>query len=62
MKQQLKEFQFVVSLPKKRSRLSQENNYYYEKRLSESQESLLRIHDMTNWKDVELTQGYKTPK
>jgi len=60
--QQLKEFESVVSLPQKRSRISKENNYYWEKRLSESQESLLRIHDMTNWKDVELTQGYKTPK
>jgi len=60
--QQLKEFEFVVSLPKKRSRISKENNYYWEKKLSESQKTLLDIHDMTNWKDVELTQGYKTPK
>ena len=62
LKQELKEFQFVVSLPKKRSRLSQENNYYWEKRLSDSQKTLLAIHDKTNWKNVELFQDYKTPK
>ena len=61
MKQELKEFQFVVSLPKKRSKVSVDNPYW-EKRLTESQETLLQIHDMTNWVDVELTQGYKTPK
>jgi len=60
--QQLKEFEFVVSLPKKRSRVTKENNYYFEKKLSEAQKILLRIHDMTNWKDVELFQNYKTPK
>ena len=61
MKQELKEFQFVVSLPKKRSKVSVDNPYW-EKRLTESQETLLQIHDMTNWIDVKLTQGYKTPK
>jgi len=60
--QVLKEFESVVSLPKKRSRISKENGYYWEKKLSESQKTLLDIHDKTNWKDVELTQGYKTPK
>ena len=58
----LKEFESKVSLPKKRSRLSKENNYYWEKRLSESQKTLLEIHDMTNWKDVSLVQSYKSPK
>ena len=63
MKQQLKEFEsVVVSTALKRSKISKENNYYHEKRLSESQESLLRIHDITNWKDVDLAQSYKTPK
>jgi len=52
----------VVSLPKKRSRISKENNYYWEKLLSKSQEILLDLYDKTNWKDVELTQGYKSPK
>jgi len=61
LKQELKEFQFVVSPPKKRSRVSVDNPYW-EKRLSDSQKTLLEIHDMTNWVDVELTQGYKTPK
>ena len=61
MKQELKEFQFVVSLPKKRSKVSVDNPYW-EKRLSESQKTLLDIHDKTNWVDVALTQGYKTPK
>jgi len=60
--QQLKEFQFVVSLPKKRSRINEENNYYWEKKLSESQKTLLEIHDMTNWNDISLVQSYKTPK
>ena len=58
----LKEFESVVSPPKKRSRANEENGYYWEKRLSDSQESLLRIHKITNWKDVALTQEYKTPK
>jgi len=62
MKHELKEFQFVVSPPKKRSRAIEENGYYWEKKLSESQESLLKIHKITNWKDVALTQKYKTPK
>lgn len=62
MKQELKEFESKVSLPKKRSRATKENNYYWEKNLSESQKTLLEIHDKTNWTDVELTQGYKTPK
>jgi len=62
MSQQLKEFESKVSLPKKRSRISLENNYYWEKNLSESQKTLLRLHDMTNWNVVELTQAYKTPK
>ena len=61
MSQQLKEFQFVVSLPKKRSRVSVDNPYW-EKKLSESQKTLLEIHDKTNWVNVELTQGYKTSK
>jgi len=61
MSQQLKEFQFVVSLPKKRSRVSLDNPYW-EKKLSESQKTLLEIHDKTNWTSVELTQGYKTSK
>ena len=61
MSQQLKEFQFVVSPPKKRCRVSLENPYW-EKKLSESQKTLLEIHDKTNWVNVELTQGYKTPK
>ena len=52
----------MVSPPKKRSRANEENGYYWEKRLSDSQESLLRIHKITNWKDVALTQEYKTPK
>jgi len=60
--QVLKEFESVVSLPKKRSRISKENGYYFEKKLSESQKILIDLHDKTNWKDVELTQGYKTPK
>ena len=60
--QQLKEFESVVSLPKKRSRISKENGYFWKKELSESQKILLDLHDKTNWKDVELTQGYKTPK
>ena len=59
--QQLNEFQFVVSLPEKRSRISKENPYW-EKKLTPNQISLLDIHDMSNWVDVELTQGYKTPK
>ena len=62
MSQQLKEFESKVSLPKKRSRATKENNYYWEKNLSESQKTLLEIHDKTNWVDVALTQGYKTPK
>ena len=61
MSQLLKEFQFVVSLPKKRSRVSLDNPYW-EKKLSESQKTLLEIHDKTNWTSVELAQGYKTPK
>jgi len=61
--QVLKEFESVgYRLPKKRSRISKENGYYWEKKLSESQEILLDLHDKTNWKDIELTQGYKTPK
>jgi len=61
--QVLKEFESSgYQLPKKRSRISKENGYYFEKKLSESQKTLLDIHDKTNWKDVALTQGYKTPK
>lgn len=60
--QVLKEFESVVSLPKKRSRISKENGYYWEKKLNDSQKILVDLHDKTNWKDVELTQGYKTPK
>nr|AIF06858.1 hypothetical protein [uncultured marine thaumarchaeote KM3_196_F10] len=61
--QQLKEFEsVVVSTALKRSKISKENNYYWEKRLSESQKILLEIHDMTNWKDISLVQSYKTPK
>ena len=61
--QVLKEFESVgYQLPKKRSRISKENGYYFEKKLSEAQIFLLDLHDKTNWKDVALTQGYKTPK
>ena len=61
--QVLKEFESAgYQLPKKRSRISKENGYYFEKKLSESQKILIDLHDKTNWKDVELTQGYKTPK
>jgi len=62
MDQVLKEFESKVSLPKKRSRATKENDYYWEKKLTESQKTLLEIHDKTNWTNVELTQGYKTPK
>ena len=62
LKQELEEFESKVSLPKKRSRATKENNYYYEKNLSDSQKTLLEIHDKTNWINVELTQAYKTPK
>ena len=61
MKQELKEFHHVVSLPKTRSRVSVDNPYW-EKRLTDSQKSLLEIHDKTNWVSVELSQDYKTPK
>nr|AIF11838.1 hypothetical protein [uncultured marine thaumarchaeote KM3_53_F08] len=61
MSQQLKQFEHVVSPPKKRSRVS-ENNPYWEKKLSESQISLLEIHDKSDWVNVELFQDYKTPK
>ena len=61
MSQQLKEFQHVVSLPKKRSRVSLENPYW-EKKLSDSQITLLEIHDKSDWIKAELTQGYKTSK
>ena len=62
MKQELKEFESRYQLPKKRSRISKENNYYWEKKLSEAQKILLRILSMTNWKVIELFQSYKTPK
>lgn len=61
MKQQLQEFQHVVSLPKKRSRVN-EDNPYWEKKLSDSQKILLGIHDESNWTKVELIQGYRTAK
>ena len=61
MSQQLKQFDHVVSLPKKRSRVSVDNPYW-EKKLSDSQETLLGIHDKTNWTEVELIQGYRTAK
>jgi len=38
----LKEFEFVESPPKKRSRISKENGYYWEKKLSESQKIFAR--------------------
>ena len=61
--QVLKEFESAgYQLPKKRSRISKENGYYFEKKLSDSQKFLLDLYDKTNWKDVVLTQGYKTPK
>jgi len=60
--QVLKEFEFVVSLSKKRSRVTEENNYYWKKSLTDSQKLLLGLLDMTNWKDIELFQSYKTPK
>ena len=62
MKQELKEFESRYQLPKKRSRISKENNYYWKKELSEAQKILLRILSMTNWKVIELFQSYKTPK
>lgn len=60
--QQLKEFQFVVSPPKKRSRATKENGYFWKKELSEAQKFLLGLLDITNWKVIELFQSYKTPK
>ena len=56
--QVLKEFESVVSLPKKRSRISKENGYYFEKKLSEAQKFLLGLRDNdTAFKDRVHTAG-----
>ena len=60
--QKLTHFGFpVVSLPKKRSKVSLDKPFW-KKALSPAQEILLKIHDMTNWSKIELFQDYKTPK
>ena len=60
--QVLKEFEFVGNLSKKRSRVTEENNYYWKKSLTDSQKLLLGLLDKTDWKDIELFQSYKKPK
>jgi len=51
----------LVSPRKKRSRITFDKPYW-KKQLSESQETLLGIHNRTNWTKVSLFQDYKTPK
>ncbi len=47
-----------VSLPKKRSRNFKP--YFAKKELSDASKRWLINHNETNWKDIELTQGYQT--
>jgi len=47
-----------VSLPEKRS--NDVESYFTKKELSDSAKQWLINHDETNWKDIELVQGYQT--
>lgn len=51
-----------VSLPKKRSRLSEPKAIFAKKELTERQKSWLKSHDESNWKDIILTQDYTSGK
>jgi len=59
---QIELFQEGYQLPKKRSRNFNDKPLFQKKELTDKQKSWLHSHEVTNWKEIELFQQYKTSK